>query len=267
MTERRDPDDSGKSLPPMFIRKEQLSSKWTGCPSCRVRVKSKNLKRHVENVHHQKLEIKEPFRGLHGRKVMAIAATLLLVSTLSFYALHQPSGDEEENGAPTPVVGSWLDDYVPCYHPGSGDEDWWFKYPKQHPDSGDRVNHTDWILDSLAEKPIVILDHKEDCPACQRQMEDMEPVLKILGENVTYYDLLADGSDERANEVFDIYDANDEQHYIPLTVFLTLIEDDHGDVSVAWHSIEGATGKEWIENHMKDAIYFHRNNNETWQGD
>ncbi len=122
-----------------------------------------------------------------------------------------------------------------------------------------------WVLAALVNKTIVILVHSDRCDPCIQQDEDMEEVLEEYGEEVEYYDIMSDGSDDRANDSFESYDPNNEQNYIPLTVMVSLIKDEDGDIKILWHSAEGATGKEWISDYMKDGIYYYYQNSEEWK--
>ena len=197
---------------------------------------------------------------------MTIVTCFTIISVIvGAVYVYQLKHDESSNGNSDLPEGTWLESYNPKYSFGIQDDDWWIWYPEQHPDSGTPVNHTEWVRDSLQEKPVVILDHSDNCKPCIQQQSDIEDVLAVLGDNVTYFDLLSGGSDERANQVFDIYDPNEGQSYIPLTVMVTLVQDTNKNVRVGWHAIEGATGKDWIEDYMKDSIYYHQQNIENWE--
>ena len=84
----------------------------------------------------------------------------------------------------------------------------------------------------------------------------MEIVLEEYGDQVTYFDLLTDGSDVRAWDVYNSYYPWAGVWYIPLTVILTNVED-NGSTKVGWHSTVGATGEEWITEYVKDAISYY----------
>jgi ABC-type sugar transport system substrate-binding protein len=58
----------------------------------------------------------------------------------------------------TALSEDW-DSYSPAHAVGSGDDDWWTAYPDQHEASGSAVEHPDWVLDALKEKPVLILIH------------------------------------------------------------------------------------------------------------
>jgi hypothetical protein len=149
---------------------------------------------------------------------------------------------------------------------GSGPDDWWTVYPDQHPNAGSEVDHPQWILDELEEKPVLILDHSTGkCKACIDQESYVDAVLEDYGDDVTYENLISGGSDTRADELFDIYDPNGGKPYIPLTVILTLVEDSDGNVVVGWHSMEDpAGGEEMVRSYVEDAIDYHEENVGDW---
>jgi len=152
------------------------------------------------------------------------------------------------------------------YSVGSGPDDWWTVYPEQHPNAGSEVNHPQWVLDDLKEKPILILDHSAGkCKACVDQEAYVDAVLDDYGDDVAYENLISGGSDLKAEELFDIYDPNGGKSYIPLTIVLTLVEDSDGNVVVGWHSMEDAAGgEEMVRSRVEDAIDYHEKNVEEW---
>lgn len=146
---------------------------------------------------------------------------------------------------------------------GFGAEDWWTSYPNQSSASGKEVNHPQWVLDALKEKPVVIYVHM-DCTTCKPQSEALDEIVKEFGKNFTYYDLAGDGSQAMANDAA-VYDPNGGVPYVPLTTILTLAPDSEGKVQVVWHSTEEATGKDWIKDYVEDAIYYHEQNSGSWK--
>ena len=271
----------------IMVDKKMLNTDWTKCPKCNTKVKSKNLAHHVKQRHHKKLEIERVIGTINKTqiafKIIVVITLVICILSYMIYILPEKSetlekdniinnGNSSENGNPQENgelqennnqenKTRWLENYSAKYLEGSGDDDWWINYPDQHPDSNTTVNHPKWVLDSLENKPVVILVHSDRCDPCIQQQEDIEEALEEYGEEVEYYDIMSDGNDDRANEAFESYDPNDEQNYIPLTVMVSLIEDKNGDNKITWHSAEGATGKEWIKDYMKDSIYYYYKNN------
>jgi len=245
--------------------KAKKERKYETCPECGQLIKTQNLKSHIDRVHEHKVPRRRRY-SRQNKKVATIVALLVVVSILvaSVY-IYQLKGSEPLEDTPQPVGANWLEGYKLKYFFGHEEDDWWIWYPDQHPDARTSVNHTDWVIESLEEKPVVILDRSNSCQPCIQQEIDIEKALEHLGENITYFDLLSGGSDERANETFDVYDPNEGQSYIPLTVMITLIQNTNNNVRVGWHSFEGATGKDWIESYMKDSIFYHQNNVENWE--
>jgi hypothetical protein len=281
------------------VSKEKLVREWISCPRCAERVKTKNLSRHARDIHGCDVDVRRETsfaRANHSSKVLVVASiAIILVAVMWMYNPFSESdedegddvvtesgpsdgGDDTNGGSPPQKPDSnpdnppqdddpkhdseedWLDSYSPVYSTGSGDDDWWITYPEQHPSPGTDVEHLDWILDSLDRKPLVILAHSEGCIACQQQQEDMDELLEEHGEEVKYYDIMLDGTDPRGSDLYEVYDPNKAQQYMPLTIIVTLVKDGGGGVKVAWHSQEGATGEDWLWNYTEDAICYHTNN-------
>lgn len=142
---------------------------------------------------------------------------------------------------------------------GSGSDDWWTAYPAQSSAAASEVEHPQWVLDALESKPVVIYVHK-GCGYCKPQTEAMAEVVSTYGDQFTYYDIAAGGSDSKAEEAIKAYDPNGGVSYVPLTAILTLAPDSNGKVQVVWHSTEEVTGKAWIEEYVKDAVSCHKEN-------
>ena len=81
--------------------------------------------------------------------------------------------------------------------------------------------------------------------------------MKNYEGSIAYIDILTDGSDERAWDVYGIYYPQGGQWYIPLTIVLSKISHG-GKEQIIWHSVVGATGKEWLEEYMEDAIAYYQ---------
>ncbi len=253
---------------------EDMQDEWVRCPVCDARVKSKNIEDHVSRVHDEKLKVegKPKEKGFpHALLIVIVVCILVIASTGYFFYMNEMKDDDtntvsDNNDDQQDRGDNWLNTYQPQYDLGSGEENWWIDNPEIHPEPGSSVDHPQYVLDSLKNKPVVIFAHSEDCAPCIQQQEDIEPVLDEYGAEVVYYDLMADGSDPKAMEAYDAYDSNGDPAYIPLTSMVTLVEDNNGDVQVTWHSTEGATGEQWIRDYMKDAIYYHENNVQGWSG-
>ncbi len=151
-------------------------------------------------------------------------------------------------------------------HPtGPGPDEWWIAYPDQHSKAGSAVDHPSWALDALKDKPVMMLIHKINCPACVRQEADIKKVLGELGDEVTYEDLLTDNGGEEIWEGLYTYDPNGGvMTYVPVTVFLTLVPGSEGNAEVAWHSAVGWSGERWVRSYLNDAIALHDENSAKW---
>ncbi len=149
------------------------------------------------------------------------------------------------------------------YSVGSASDDWWTSYPDQSPASGSDVNHPNWVLEALEDKPVLIYAHLE-CSYCQPQTEAINEIVDEYGDDIEFYEILGDGSDERIEEAFAAYDPNGGTSTVPLTVILTLVPREDAETEVAWHSTEEVTGKEWIAEYVEDAIDYHKENVGDW---
>jgi hypothetical protein len=233
---------------------------WTRCEVCTIKVKEKNLNKHMAKVH--EIEAKE---GSGPRRNLASLAIFLLVVVLIGAGLMYLTvwrGGDGGSDIEVPDEG-WLSGYSPQERRGSSVDDWWTSQPDQNPSSGIIPEHPSWVIDKLRKGPVLILTHSEGCMPCITQQEDITKLLKVYGNDIHFVDLLS-GSDQKASQTFDLYDPNGSPNYIPLSIVMTLIEDGNGDVRISWHSAEGATGLEWLTKYTKDAIYYHDKNVGDW---
>jgi hypothetical protein len=90
----------------------------------------------------------------------------------------------------------------------------------------------------------------------------MEKVMAEYGKDVAYYDIMADGGDQRAFEILGVYGLTGL--YVPTTVFITLEKGSDGKMGIVWHSVEDAMSEEQVTNYVKDAIYYHQQNAANW---
>ena len=168
-----------------------------------------------------------------------------------------------ENNQPqnnqSPIDENWLDNYVTQYFVGSKENNWWIDYPDKHPESGESVNHLEWIKQDLDKKAVLIVVHKTGCGPCTPQAEKSGEIAEKYPDDLIFYDLdVVDGSEtyNKGMEIF-MYDPDDAQNYIALTVVLTQIKDDSNKVSITWHSWEGDMEKSVLESWVKDGIYYY----------
>jgi len=150
------------------------------------------------------------------------------------------------------------------YSIGSGNDDWWTRYPDQSSGAGAQVNHPSWVLDALKGKPVLIYVHKE-CDYCKPQTEAANKVAEEFKGKITYYEISGDGSDSRAEEALMAYDPNGGVTYVPMTIILTLAPGSDGEVGPVWHSSEEITGEDWIRTHIEDAISYFDENSLAWK--
>jgi len=139
---------------------------------------------------------------------------------------------------------------------GNGKDDFWIDYPEQHPKSGQNVEHPQWVSDALEEKPLIILAHSTNCYPCILQQSAIKDLMSNYTGKITYIDILTDGSDNRAMDVYNVYYPQAGQWYIPLTAIISKAEY-NGKERVIWHAAVGETGKDWLKEYMDDAIYYY----------
>jgi hypothetical protein len=155
--------------------------------------------------------------------------------------------------------------YSPTQAVGSGEGDWWTTYPDQHENSGLKAEHPDWVMEALKEKPVLILVHSSNCAPCLTQMPRIKAAADTFGNDLLYYDVLAEGSGyEKAIDILDVYDPVGGAQYVPTTIFITLAKGPDGTVDVAWHSEIDAMSQEKIEAYVKDSIYYYKQNRAAW---
>lgn len=146
---------------------------------------------------------------------------------------------------------------------GAGKDDWWILYPDDHTNAGDSVNHPEWVMNALKERPVLLYVHL-NCDYCVPQKEAVDKVMQDYSGDVTLFDLSGDGSDARAADAI-VYDPDGGKALVPLTVVITLVND-NGDVKVGWHSSEDITGNDWIRSYLDDAIALYNENRYAWAG-
>ncbi|HPT37355.1 MAG TPA: hypothetical protein PLZ44_03585 [Methanothrix sp.] len=157
------------------------------------------------------------------------------------------------------------DNYVPSHEIGSADDDWWTVYPDQHENAGSTVDHLSWVLDDLKEKPVLMLVHSSNCVPCLTQMPRIQSAVDKFGDDLKYYDVLAEGDGYlKALEVLDVYDPDGGGQYVPTTIFVTLAPGPDGKVEPVWHSQIDAMSQDGIDSYISDAIYYYKKNADSW---
>jgi thiol-disulfide isomerase/thioredoxin len=188
--------------------------------------------------------------GIPGSINLGLVATLIVATFLTFF-----------------TAGSLADDlqgYKPVYSLGSGKDDWWIKYPDQSSNASAPVNHLPWVIDALKEKPVIILVHSTDCKACKVQKKDLDQILSVYGNDLDYYDITADVINAKVLDVLNAYYPNAGIPMVPTTVIFTLVKDSDGKVTVGWHSMDDAMGKDVLTSYVNDAIYYYRQDAANW---
>ncbi len=128
------------------------------------------------------------------------------------------------------------DDNGPGHSIGSDDSDWWTTYPDKNVNSGSAVDHPDWVLEALKEKPLMILIHQNNCVPCKTHVPRINDAVQKYKDDILYYDILAEGDGfKKALEILNVYNPTGKKQYVPTTIFVTLIENEDGEVEVGWH--------------------------------
>jgi thiol-disulfide isomerase/thioredoxin len=156
--------------------------------------------------------------------------------------------------------------YNPAHAVGSGDDNWWIKYPDQNENSGKEVQHPDWMLDALKEKPVLILIHSSTCVPCLAQVPRINAAVEKYSDDLDYHDVLGEGASlQEAIDILDVYDPfGMGKPVVPTTIFATLAKGPDGKVGVAWRSEVDAMSEERIDSYVKDAIYYYKQNSAAW---
>jgi hypothetical protein len=128
--------------------------------------------------------------------------------------------------------------------------------------AGKEVSHPSWVLDELARKPLLIVGYTQTCPVCKVQMGDIDSVLGSISG--IRYITVDGGTDIRGYEFSTVYQPSDGPQFVPMTILLTLVDDGFGKVVVGWHARLGATGKDWLNEYIDDAIFYHSQNKDKW---
>jgi hypothetical protein len=144
--------------------------------------------------------------------------------------------------------------YEPAHLLGSGSNDWWTAYPDQSEMHGSAVEHPQWILDSLAEKPVIIFLHQDDCKGCAAQLTNINTVMEMFPQSVILFDLMADWKDPRFVDFNNVYNPQ----FVPTTVFLTRAIGTEGNTVTVWHSEEDVMSQDQILSYVKDALYYYQ---------
>lgn len=159
-----------------------------------------------------------------------------------------------------PIQAEDWESYKPVHSLGSEDGDWWTVYPSQSEKAGQPVEQSDLVVEALKDKPLVVLVHSSSCAPCVVQMANMEKVMANYGNEISYRELLGEGSGlKEATEFLKIYSTS-KRLVVPTTVFFTMIKGPDGKAAVAWHSVEDAMSEDAVTDYVKDAIYYYRLN-------
>lgn len=175
------------------------------------------------------------------REIKILALFLIVLFTLSGCVKNNSSSDSSNNTT---------------HSIGDGKEDFWINYPSWHPKSGQSIEHPQWIIDALKEKPLIILAHSMNCYPCIIQQQNIQNVLEEFGDDIEYIDIITDGSDERAWDIYNTYYPQGGQWYIPLTVIISKTEY-KGEEKIVWHSVVGMKDENWLRGYIEDAISYY----------
>lgn len=182
-----------------------------------------------------------------------ISLTLLIASLLAVSLLGIAQAEDESDSPENSL--------------GSDDSDWWTVYPDKNVNSGSDVDHPDWVLEALEEKPLLILIHQNNCVPCKTHVPRINDAVQIYKDDIMFYSVLAEGEGfKKAKEILDIYNpSGGKKQFVPTTIFLTLIENEDGEVEVGWHSEIDIMSDDDINSYVEDSIYYHEENAADWE--
>lgn len=187
-------------------------------------------------------------------KSCIVLLTMLFIVSLMILSGCTSNNSEEQ---------SWINTYSPVHSVGSGVDDFWVAFPDINPNAGQRVNHTNWVLEALESKAYIFVVHKTGCISCQPQADRVTALGNKYWQDLISNDLdlaLGGTAEQKGYEAF-LYDPNDAEGYIALTGLFTLIND-NGQITYGWHSWEGDVSDAEMETWIKDAIYYYHINGE-----
>jgi len=129
------------------------------------------------------------------RNLTVLALAVLAAFSLALFA-----------AAGTALSLDWSS-YSPAHAVGSVDNDWWIKYPDQNENSGNEVEHLDWVTKALKEKPVLILIHSSTCVPCRTQVPRIKAAVDKYSGDLDYHDVLGEGASlQEAIDILDVYD-------------------------------------------------------------
>ena len=191
-----------------------------------------------------------------------VSLLCVFVVFLTIFVSGCTTNDSGNNNSGNNVINPddllWLNNYEAKRSTGTGENDFWIKYPDINPSSGQSVEHLPWILDSLEKGCVLFVVHKTGCVGCQAQADRVIAFAEKYGENVEFYDL--DAVDGASEDILDkayssyLYDPDGPPGYIALTGIFTLVKD-NGEIKYGWHSWEGDVSDSDMEDWIKDGIY------------
>ena len=183
-----------------------------------------------------------------------------LLVMMSGCTTNDSGNNNSGNNVVNPDDPLWLNNYEAKHSTGTGENDFWIKYPDINPSSGQSIEHLPWILDSLEKGCVLFVVHKTGCVGCQAQADRVIALAEEYSENVEFYDL--DAVDDASEDILDkaygsyLYDPDGPPGYIALTGIFTLVKD-NGEVKYGWHSWEGDVSDSDMEDWIKDGIYYY----------
>jgi thiol-disulfide isomerase/thioredoxin len=158
---------------------------------------------------------------------------------------------------------NWLINYTPAHVVGTGPDDFWIEYPSGSDYYGNSVDHHDWVIDHIENKPVLFVVHRTGCLACKEQGDLVISLAEEYGDYVKFHDIdvvydAPQDIHQMSNEAY-VYDPNGAPGYIALTGVFTYVEDDN-EIKIGWHSWELDVEDTVMETWVKDAIYYHNLN-------
>jgi hypothetical protein len=193
-----------------------------------------------------------------NNKIIPLTFLLVILALMLTGCINNDENSNNEINA-----GTWLDDYTPIHGVGTNSTKFWIEFPSISEHSGQNIDHLSWIQDSLQKHCVVFVVHKTGCVGCADQAERVIDIAGKYEEHIEFYDLdipLGGDIEKMAYDSY-LYDPNGPPGYIALTGLFTYIEQ-NGEIKIGWHSWEGNVVDSYMEDWIKDAIYYYHINSE-----
>jgi hypothetical protein len=192
--------------------------------------------------------------------ISLVASTLFLSGCINNNTNDDTKNNNSDNGTND---SNWLINYTPVHVVGNGSDDFWIEFPSGSDFFGYSVDHFDWVIDYIENKPVLFVVHRTGCLGCKEQGDLVIFLAEEYGDYLKFHDIdiVYDAPQviqQMSNEAY-VYDPNGAPGYIALTGVFTFVEY-NSELKIGWHSWELDVEDSVMETWIKDAIYYHNLN-------